>query len=64
MGALASIVFVWILTVYLVIEAVDRIKNPEEIDGKIMFFFALFGLAVNVAYLAPGHISPLTWYVV
>lgn len=48
LGALASIAFVWLITSYLVIEAIDRIKNPENINGKMMFFIALFGVAVNV----------------
>lgn len=50
LGALASIAFVWIITVYLVFEAIERIKSPVPINGKIMFFIALFGVAVNIMY--------------
>lgn len=49
-GAFASMALVWMLTIYLIIEAIERIRNPEEIDGKIMFFVALLGLAVNIVY--------------
>lgn len=51
LGAFASVAFVWILTVYLVIEAIDRIYNPVEINGKWMFFIALFGIFVNIMYI-------------
>ena len=49
-GALASIVFVWWITIYLVFEAVERIRAPAYIDAKLMFYVALFGLAVNIVY--------------
>ena len=48
LGALASVAFVWIITVYLVYEAIERIKNPEIINGKLMFLIALFGTIVNI----------------
>ena len=48
LGALASVAFVWLMTAYLVIEAMERIQNPEDINGKLMFFIALFGVAVNI----------------
>ncbi len=48
LGALLSIAFVWVVTAYLVMEAIDRIKNPEVINGKFMFFIALFGVGVNI----------------
>ena len=44
LGALASMVFVWIITACLVFEAIHRIKHPANINGKFMFFTALFGL--------------------
>lgn len=48
LGALASVAFVWLITAYLVIEAINRIKKPENVNGKFMFFIALFGVAVNI----------------
>ncbi|CAG8436416.1 3832_t:CDS:2 [Diversispora eburnea] len=40
LGALTSIVLIWLLTVSLCVEAYDRIKNPKEIDGKKMCIVA------------------------
>jgi len=54
-GALASIIILWIFTVVLVIEAVHRISEPEEVDGKIMFITALFGLIVNILMIKILH---------
>ena len=48
LGALASIAIVWLITTYLVLEAIKRIKSPENINGKLMFFIALFGMLVNI----------------
>ncbi len=48
LGAFASIAMVWLMTAFLVWEAIQRIKNPEEIDGKIMFITAAFGLLINL----------------
>lgn len=48
LGALASIVFVWVITFYLLFESIERIKNPKNINGKLMFFISLFGTVVNL----------------
>ncbi len=48
LGAFASIAMVWLMTAFLVWEAVERIRKPEEIDGKIMFITAVFGLIINL----------------
>lgn len=34
LGALASIMIIWLVTGILVFEAVMRIINPEKVDGK------------------------------
>lgn len=47
LGALLSISLVWAMTFYLVIEAIDRLRNPVQIDGKLMSVMALLGVAVN-----------------
>jgi hypothetical protein len=36
------------MTGVLVYEATNRIRNPEDVDGKLMFFIALMGLCVNI----------------
>lgn len=49
LGALISVIMIWLLTGILVYEAVQRIREPEEVDGKIMFIVACCGLGVNLA---------------
>ena len=47
-GALASVVLIWGLTMWLVIMAVDRLFNPQEINGLIMLITACVGLSYNL----------------
>lgn len=47
LGALVSISLVWVLTGWLVVEAIDRLRNPQPIDGKVMFIVAGLGVLVN-----------------
>uniref|UniRef100_A0A0A9VZB7 Zinc transporter 8 n=1 Tax=Lygus hesperus TaxID=30085 RepID=A0A0A9VZB7_LYGHE len=59
LGALISVMLIWVLTVALVTEAIERIRNPVPIDGKIMFIISLLGIFVNVVMglvlLHSGH---------
>jgi zinc transporter 2 len=48
LGALGSILIIWILTIWLAIEAVDRFYNPEKIDGLVMISIASCGLVFNL----------------
>lgn len=48
-GAFCSVLLIWVLTVMLLIEAIERIQDPQPIDGKIMFIIASAGLGVNIA---------------
>ncbi|KAI8060054.1 cation efflux protein, partial [Gongronella butleri] len=56
-AALMSVLTIWILTAYLVREAIDRISNPQEIDAKLMCITASIGVVVNIvlAYVLGGH---------
>lgn len=47
LGALASILLIWGIIVFLLIEAVHRIIEPEEINGKIMLITSVAGLVCN-----------------
>lgn len=47
LGALLSISLVWALTGWLVVEAIDRLRNPQHIDGKVMLIVAGLGVLVN-----------------
>lgn len=46
-GALASILIIWILTVWLISEAINRIFHPREIVGVLMMVVASLGLLFN-----------------
>ena len=76
-GALASILSLWVITAILVYEAYYRALawfngEAEDVNGKLMFFVALFGVFVNLclglvfssehggAQLI-SHIPKLTW---
>ena len=48
LGALASILIIWALTVWLLIEAVYRIKHPNPIVGLIMVCIAAGSLVFNI----------------
>ncbi|KAJ3091178.1 hypothetical protein HK102_001415 [Quaeritorhiza haematococci] len=52
-GAILSTFLIWILTGILVWEAIDRIQHPQPIDGRIMFFTALAGVAINIVLDVP-----------
>lgn len=47
-GAMTSILIIWILTVYLIIEAFHRLYNPQPIRGFIMMGIAFIGLMFNL----------------
>lgn len=51
LAALASVLCSWAVTGILVAEAVHRIVNPTPVNGKLMFFLALAGIAINVLNL-------------
>jgi zinc transporter 2 len=47
-GALSSVLIIWCLTVWLVIEAVNRIFNPQPITSVLMLGISLCGLTFNL----------------
>ncbi len=48
LGSLASIFVVWTMNVWLMVEAVHRMWNPQPIDGKVMLVTSIIGIVVNV----------------
>jgi zinc transporter 2 len=54
-GAMASVLLIWVLTAALCFEAVQRIIEPEPVDGKIMFITAAGGLGVNLLMMRVLH---------
>lgn len=47
-GALSSVLIIWCLTVWLIIEACYRIYNPTPITGLLMLGISLCGLSFNL----------------
>ncbi|KAI8067102.1 cation efflux family-domain-containing protein [Gongronella butleri] len=47
-AALFSVFTIWVLTGYLVVEAIHRVYNPPKIDARIMCVTAAIGVLVNV----------------
>lgn len=58
-GALGSIMLIWVITVYLVYEATVRIVNREPVqDPLIMLITACFGLFCNLVMAKVLHSRP------
>ena len=55
LGALTSVITIWILTCFLLKEAIDRIANPIPIDAKIMLITSIFGLFCNLVMMEVLH---------
>lgn len=47
-GSLSSILIIWVLTAWLITEAIQRIFNPRPISGIIMVGIAACGLLFNI----------------
>ena len=47
-GALFSVFLIWVLTIWLVYESIQRILDPPEVNGEIMFIVACCGIVVNI----------------
>ena len=51
-GALTTVLIIWVLLIWLLAEAVQRLINPpDHISGEIMLITAIIGLACNLANL-------------
>jgi zinc transporter 2 len=50
-----SIVFLWVLTIWLLYEATLRFYNPPEIEGTFMFITAVLGLIFNLIQMKILH---------
>ena len=55
LGALASILFIWGLLIWLILEAIDRVIHYHEIDGEVMLITALIGLVCNIVNMFTLH---------
>lgn len=48
LGALTSVLIIWALTVWLIVEAINRVIKPTPVDGFIMLITSLLGLTCNL----------------
>ncbi|OBZ91094.1 Zinc transporter 4 [Choanephora cucurbitarum] len=56
-SALVSVLTIWVLTGFLVFEAIERIRTPQVIDAKLMCITAAIGVMINIvlAVVLGGH---------
>lgn len=57
-GAMISVITIWILTAVLIQEAIIRIRFPTPIDAITMFVTAVIGLGCNLAMIKILHSGP------
>jgi zinc transporter 2 len=55
LGALISVITIWILTGLLLKEAYDRLITPSEIKAGVMLLIAVLGLICNLAMMKVLH---------
>jgi zinc transporter 2 len=55
LGALASILLIWGLCIWLFIEAINRVVEPEDVNGEVMLITAAVGLACNFVNIFTLH---------
>mmetsp|Transcript_6169 Transcript_6169/g.17225 ORF Transcript_6169/g.17225 Transcript_6169/m.17225 type:complete len:627 (+) Transcript_6169:94-1974(+) len=48
LGALMSVVLIWVVTLWLVLEAVERLVKPQEVNHAVMVSTAAMGIVFNV----------------
>ena len=58
-GALSSILIIWVLTAWLITEAIDRIFHPQQIIGLIKIGIASCGLLFNIIMSQVLSYSPV-----
>ena len=55
-GSVISIVIIWILAIFLVIEAIGRFYVPVDLDAHVMLATSAFGIVANLVMLfVLGH---------
>ncbi|CAN8076801.1 unnamed protein product [Agarophyton chilense] len=48
LGAFVSILFIWALTIVLVVFAIERLFNPTPVNASMMLMLGIIGLFVNI----------------
>jgi cobalt-zinc-cadmium efflux system protein len=60
LGALVSVLLIWMISGLLIFEAISRLQSPPEVKGPIVFIVATVGLGANLLSMrilhgAQGH---------
>jgi cobalt-zinc-cadmium efflux system protein len=55
LGALASGLGIWLISGFLFYEAIIRLQNPPEVQGRIVFVIATIGLCANLLSMKMLH---------
>lgn len=58
-GALCSVLIIWGLTVFLIIEAIERIIHPPEVEADIMLLVSCVGFLFNLIMFKILHTTHL-----
>jgi len=59
LGALLSILFIWLISIWLIVEATDRLLNPRELDGLTMLEVSVLCLIFNLIQMSILHSKDL-----
>jgi len=46
-GAIASVLMIWAITGWLIMQAIERFFNPPDVNGGLMLIVAIIGVIVN-----------------
>ena len=55
LGALASVLFIWLITIFLIWEATMRFYNPPQIEGGLMMIVSFLALIFNFIQMSILH---------
>ena len=55
LGAVVSILSIWLMLVFLCFEAVERVREPPEIDGTLMLYTAILSIVFNLIMIKVLH---------
>lgn len=55
LGALLSVILIWVAVCYLMIESFHKYMHPAEIDGRMFLGIAIIGLFVNLGCIYVLH---------
>ena len=54
-GALVSVSSIWIMTIWLLVEATKRFFEPPQVQGDVMLIVAVMGLIFNLIQMKILH---------